>query len=350
MKLASILLWLAACASMVFASDQDTKNADKAAGQQAVSDLLAGRFKWQISNILVSPINRPEDSCHAIKDPTIVRHQNRWHLFCTIRSEKRSHQIEYLSFADWNEADRAPRHILTINDAYFCAPQVFYFAGHKKWYLIHQMIDESRKPALQPAFSTTYDISDPRSWTKPALMFAKHPEQVKRWIDFWVICDRQHAYLFFTSLNGRMWRAKTKLEDFPHRWSKPEIVLQGDIFEASHIYRIKGMNKYLAVIEANDHGLRYHKAYLADRLDGDWTPLADSKEKPFAGPANVRDSDQHWTDMISHGELIRCNDDQTPEIDPANLQFLFQGTTQEKRKGKKYGEIPWRLGLLRPAR
>jgi hypothetical protein len=54
------------------------------------------------------------DHCYSVKDPAIVRHNGRWHLFCTIRSKIRSHQIEYLSFKDWPEAAAAQRHILTI--------------------------------------------------------------------------------------------------------------------------------------------------------------------------------------------------------------------------------------------
>jgi len=42
----------------------------------------------------------------------------------------------------------------------------------------------------------------------------------------------------------------------------------------------------LTIIEEN--GRRYYKAYLADRLDGKWTPLADTAEKPFAGWKNIR--------------------------------------------------------------
>src|SRR5262249_58780799 len=80
--------------------------------------------------------------------------------------------------------------------------------------------------------------------------FAKHPENVKEWIDFWVIGDATRAHLFFTSLDGRMWRSETKLEDFPANWSKPEVVLEGDVFEASHTYRLKGTDRYLTLIEA----------------------------------------------------------------------------------------------------
>src|SRR5262249_14248808 len=102
--------------------------------------LLKGDFQWTTSAPLLSPTLRTNDPCFSVKDPSIVRFENRWHLFCTIRSQKRSHQIEYLSFDDLPDARRAERHILTITDGYFCAPQVFYFTPHRRWYLIHQII------------------------------------------------------------------------------------------------------------------------------------------------------------------------------------------------------------------
>ena len=113
----------------------------------------------------------------------------RWHLFCTIRSQKRSTQIEYLSFADFRDANKAERHVLKLTDEDFAAPQIFYFSPHAKWYLIYQVIDSARKPTLQPAYSTTKDIADPASWTKPTLLFSAQPVNLKIWIDFWVICD-----------------------------------------------------------------------------------------------------------------------------------------------------------------
>ena len=67
-----------------------------------------------------------------------------------------------------------------------------------------------------------------------------------------------------------MWRLWTKLEDFPNGFDHCELALEAKIFEASHTYRLKGLDKYLTIIEEN--GRRYYKAYLADRLDGQWTP------------------------------------------------------------------------------
>src|SRR6478735_8607144 len=73
-----------------------------------------GDFRWKVGPPVLSAAERPNDPCYSVKDPTIVRLGDRWHLFCTIRSLKRTHQIEYLSFADWTEAYKAKRHILTM--------------------------------------------------------------------------------------------------------------------------------------------------------------------------------------------------------------------------------------------
>jgi hypothetical protein len=330
--LTTLVLWVLIFAPLAHASD------------------LPDRFRWTSSPPLVAPVERPGDPCFSVKDPTVVRYNGRWHLFCTIRSEKRTHQIEYLSFADWKHADAAPRHVLAISDGYFCAPQVFWFEPHRKWYMVLQVADPSRKVGLQPAFSTTETIDDPGSWSKPTLLYRdKHPENITGWIDFWVICDETKAHLFFTSNNGLMWRAETSLANFPHGWTEPKVVLKGDIFEASCTYRLKGSGKYLTIVEAETSragGWRYYKAYLADALDGEWKPLADSWEKPFAGPANVSFGGEKWSESVSHGELIRPGHDQTLEVDPDNLRFLYQGVLEKDRKGKAYGRIPWRLGML----
>jgi hypothetical protein len=106
---------------------------------------------------------------------------------------------------------------------------------------------------------------------------------------------------------------------------------------------------YLTLIEAQGgHGWRYYKAYTADALAGPWNELAAGKDNAFASMRNVDQGDTHWTDAISHGELLRTGHDERLEIDPAKLQFLFQGVLDKDRAGKPYGEIPWRLGILEP--
>lgn len=313
-----------------------------------IEELLAGRFRWKASQPLVAPAQRPEDPCRSIKDPSVVFHNGRWHLFCTIRSVKRTHQVEYLSFADWKDANSAPRHVLKASDGYFCAPQVFYHAPQKRWYMICQASSDAWQPKYQAAYSTTADVADPDSWAALKPLGARQAGG-KSGLDFWIICDQAKAHLFLTTLDGRMWRQETPLADFPGGWSEPVLAIQGDIFEAGHAYRLKGLDRYLTLVEAQGgHGWRYYKAYLADRLDGPWKPLADTRENAFASMANVHPEGTRWTDCISHGELIRAGVDQRLEVDPANLRFLFQGVSDAARAGKPYGEIPWRLGMLEP--
>lgn len=305
--------------------------------------------RWECSAPLVSPEVRTENPSYAQKDPTIVFHDGKWHLFMTVKLPKSS-VIEYRSFADWKDANAAERHLLPLSESsYFCAPQVFYFEPHKLWYLVYQVGVADQKK-MWVAYSTTKDINDPTSWTQAAPMLdgGKDDPREVGGLDYWIICDDARAHLFITSNNGKMWRLSTTLEQFPKGFDNCELALEGKIFEASHTYKLKGMDKYLAVIEEN--GQRYFKAYVADKLDGKWTPVADSFTQPFASAQNVQPAAgvTLWADNISHGELIRDGIDQTLTVDPENLQFLFQGVLQEEKRGLPYGRIPWRLGLLSP--
>jgi enterochelin esterase-like enzyme len=112
-------------------------------------------------------------------------------------------------------------------------------------------------------------------------------------------------------------------------------------------YKIKGADKYLTLVEGLGPD-RYYRAYLADRLDGPWTPIpgADTYDNPFAGIKNVTFADgvRPWTRDISHGELIRDGYDETLTIDADNLQMVFQG--RDPDIGGDYHELPYRLGLL----
>lgn len=309
---------------------------------------LPSQFQWKTGTPLLTARDVGGWPWHAVKDPTILRHEGRWHLFATVRGSQRSHAVMYVAFDDWSQADQADRHILPMHEGFFCAPQVFWFEPAQSWYMVCQAASEAwGEPPYRPAFSTTKTLDDPASWAPLQPMFDDKPKNVKAWLDFWVICDAAKAHLFFTSLDGNMWRCETTLDQFPRGWSQPVLALQGDIFEASHTYKLQGHDRWLTIIEAqNGHGFRYFKAYTADRLDGAWQPLAATRENAFASLRNVEQANGRWTDAVSHGELLRAGVDQKLEIDPKNLRFLFQGVGNAERAGKPYGEIPWRLGLL----
>jgi hypothetical protein len=202
------------------------------------------------------------------------------------------------------------------------------------------------------AYSTTSDIAAADSWTKakPILDGGSEDPREVGGLDYWIICDQQRAYLFFTSLNGKMWRMWTPLDQFPRGFEHCEVALDAKIFEASHTYRLKGLDKFLTIIEEN--GKRYYKAYVADRLDGQWHPLADTVQQPLAGSSNIKPAAgvAAWTDNVSHGELLRASVDQTLTIDPENFRFLFQGMLEKDKAEKGYGQFSWRIGLLTPTK
>ncbi len=324
-------------------------------------DGLPRVWRWKSSPPLVEIVEKnlppsPDNLWHAVKDPSVVRHDGQWHLFCTLRKREGGDgkppgyiRVGCLSFADWKDAATARWELLDLTLDYHGAPQVFWFEPHKKWCLVYQLGDEARGIPYGPCFSTTDNLADPKSWTKPAPLYRHRPEHVPGWLDFWVICDERRAHLFFTSLDGRMWRADTALEDFPMRFGDPEVALQGDLFEASHTYRLKGRECYLTLIEAqgagSGKGRRYYKAYVADRLEGPWREHAARAEMPFAAVINVEFPEPRWSDSISHGELIRAGVDQRMEVDPERLRFLFQGL-RDDQWDQGYGRLRWRLGLL----
>jgi hypothetical protein len=305
--------------------------------------------RWEYSAPLLSPEPRKTDRSRAQKDPTVVRHDGKWHVFMTVKLPGRT-AIEYTSFDRWEDANTSKRTLLKLTDRdYFGAPQVFWFEPHKRWVLVFQSgVPDADK--MWVAHSTTTDISDPASWTPaaPILDGGKDDPRPEGGLDYWFICDDRRAYLFFTSLNGKLWRTSTEIGKFPKGFGRCEVALQGAFFEASHTYRLKGLDRYLTLIE-EDHR-RHYKAWIADRLDGEWRPLAVTEDRPFAGAKNIGPAPgvEAWTDNVSHGELLRDGIDQTLTVDPKNLRFLFQGMLESQKAGKPYGDFAWRIGLLTP--
>jgi hypothetical protein len=320
---------------------------DPPAGTVVQNSPFATPLKWVSSDVLIKPVSDETHEIVSVKDPTIVRYNDLWHIFATVYSTSAgTWNMVYVNFRDWAEAPEAPLNFLDVNPdlrGYHCAPHVFYFRPHKKWYLIFQ--------SQQPQYCTTDDITRPETWTAPRDFFEGKPGGAPRlWIDYHVICDDTHAYLFFTGDNGRFYRCRTRIEDFPNGMSDPEIAIQDsreNLFEASITYRIKGSGSYLTLIEALSPA-RYYRAWIADSLDGQWTPVpgADTWDTPFAGINNVtfEEGVEPWTRDISHGEAIRDGYDETMTIDLTKLRFLFQG--RDPQSGGPYNLLPYRLGLL----
>lgn len=294
---------------------------------------LTAPLRWTSTAPLISPKN---PGWASIKDPSIVKYNGTYHVYATYYDT--SYKSMYTSFTDWNNAQQAPH--ISMNGSRVgnaVAPQVFYFRPHNKWYLITQW---------GGAYATTDNIASP-NWSAKQKLLQGEPAGS---LDFWVICNDTHCYLYFSRDDGVLYMSKTTIANFPN-FSGYTVVMRDNrgngnqyLFEAPNVYKLDGQNKYLLLVEAWPSGPRMFRSWTSTSLDGPWTPLADTDANPFAGNNNVEWPSGKWADGISHGELVRSGYDERLTVDPCNLEFLYQGKTGE---GATYDLIPYKLGLLR---
>jgi hypothetical protein len=294
--------------------------------------------QWEISAPILSP--GPEGSFDevAVKDPSIVFHDGKWHLFYTARS-KSEYTTGYVSAEKLTGLQSARRHELTMirgKGRYGCAPQVFYYQPQRKWYLIFQNRDSN----YQPAFSTTTTISQPDTWSVPQPLIRK--DTPAKWIDFWIICDETRAYLFYTQGHRVVIVRSTSLDKFPDGWEEGKEVLR-DVHEAVHIYKVKDQDKFHMIYELNSGGVRSFGLATSTDLEGPWKKVTDKyatgdQLTPAGGV-------QTWTDMVSHGELLRSGHNERMQYDPKNCKWLIQGILR-RDANVPYPSLPWKLGIM----
>ncbi|MEU1514985.1 non-reducing end alpha-L-arabinofuranosidase family hydrolase [Streptomyces sp. NPDC005811] len=310
---------------------------------------LPGRYSWSSSGTLIAP--KP-DSTHdiaGIKDPTVVQYNGKYHVFASVASRS-GYSLVYLNFSDWSQAGSATHHYLdrtAVGIGYRAAPQVFYFAPQRLWYLVYQTGNAS--------YSTNPDISNPNGWSAPRNFYPSMPDVIRQnigngnWVDMWVICDSADCYLFSSDDNGHLYRSRTGVNQFPNGFTNTVIAAQdanrNALFEASNVYKVQGGNQYLLLVEAiGTDGRRYFRSWTSGSIAGSWTPLAASEGNPFARANNVSFPSGAWSRDISHGEMIRAGYDQTLTIPACRFQYLYQGLNPNA--GGEYNLLPWRLGLL----
>jgi endo-1,4-beta-xylanase len=325
---------------------EEEATADPASPVQA--EALPASFSWSSSAQLIGP--KP-DSTHnpaAIKDPSVVYHNGRYHVFASTASSA-GYNLMYTSFTDWSQAASAPHTYLDrtpIGTGYRAAPEVFYFEPDGLWYLVYQTGNAS--------YSTNPDISNPNGWTAPKHFYSGMPQIIEDnigtgyWVDMWVTCDSVSCHLFSSDDNGHLYRSQTSLANFPNGMSEPVIAMEDDnkyaLWEASNVYKVKETNQYLLLVEAFGTVGRYFRSWTSTSLSGPWTPLADSNANPFAAASNVTFPGGAWTEDISHGEMIRSGVNQLLEISSCNMRYVYQGV--DPNAGGDYNSLPWRLGLL----
>ncbi|MGN9913483.1 non-reducing end alpha-L-arabinofuranosidase family hydrolase [Phytohabitans sp. LJ34] len=159
-----------------------------------------------------------------------------------------------------------------------------------------------------------------RAWSAPTRFYSSTPQIVLdnmgsgQWLDFWIICDTVNCHMYSSDDNGQLYRAQTTVATFPNGFSTPIIAMQDTnkfwLFEGANVYRLGAANEYLLLVEAIGEGRRMFRSWKAPSASGPWTPLADTKENPFARHNNVTHTGTDWTNDYSDGEMIRSGIDQ----------------------------------------
>ncbi|QDU29254.1 Alpha-L-arabinofuranosidase C precursor [Anatilimnocola aggregata] len=286
--------------------------------------------EWTMSPPLFRLAKSDSDAPATLLDPCAVKHGGQWHVFAGGPGG-----VMYYPLDDF-KPDGAVIRGRKTSAAGLGVPQVYYHRASKKWHMVGQQSykDGDGKMWFTPVLSVNDTVGDPAGWSKPIPMQVALPlEENKRaagWMDFYVIFESEKVHLFGTS-GGRLWRTETKTAGFPQGWSTPVLALKGNIGLASHTYRQdsdKGPRFFATITSsAQDPESKKHKqlqvSYIAEKLDGPWTPEKDKKDIPYVGFGNCIIADPRWNREIIHGEPLRHESDERMRLETEPAMFVF---------------------------